>query len=115
MIGRAAIGNPWIFREIKHYFKTGEILPPPTTFERVETVREHLARSLDWKGEKLGVVEMRRHYGQYFRGLPHFKPFRKQLVTENDPEVLFMILDEILDEFADKEAIVTPLVLSKLK
>ena len=115
MIGRAAIGNPWIFREIKHYFKTGEILPPPTTLERVETTREHLARSLDWKGEKLGVVEMRRHYGQYFRGLPHFKPYRKRLVTEDDPDILFGILNEILEEFADKEAIVTPLVLSKLK
>jgi len=115
MIGRASIGNPWIFREIKHYFKTGEILPPPTTFERVETAREHLQRSLEWKGERLGVVEMRRHYGQYFRGLPHFKPYRKELVTQDDPDTLFEILDAILDRFAETEAIVSPLVLSKLK
>ena len=115
MIGRASIGNPWIFREIKHYFKTGEILPPPTTFERVETAREHLQRSLEWKGQRLGVVEMRRHYGQYFRGLPHFKPYRKELVTQDDPDKLFEILDVILDRFAETEAIVTPLVLSKLK
>ncbi len=115
MIGRASIGNPWIFSEIKHYFETGEILPPPSTYERVRMTREHLERSLDWKGEKLGVVEMRRHYGQYFRGLPHFKPYRKLLVTEYDPKILFEILDQILDRFADTEAIVTPLVLSKLK
>lgn len=115
MIGRAAIGNPWIFSEIKHYFKTGEILPPPSTFERVAVVKEHLQRSLDWKGERLGVVEMRRHYGQYFRGIPHFKPYRKVLVTEDNPDKLFETLDMILDRFAETEAIVTPLVLSKLK
>ncbi len=95
MIGRAAIGYPWIFREIKHYFATGELLPPPTISERVAAAREHLRRSLEWKGPKLGVLEMRRHYTNYFRGLPHVKVFRSRLVTEDEPDVLFAILDEL--------------------
>ncbi len=95
MIGRASIGYPWIFREIKHYFTTGELLPPPTVEERVAAAREHLQRSLEWKGQKLGVVEMRRHYGNYFRGFPGIKPFRQRLVTEDDPEEIFRTLDEI--------------------
>ena len=115
MIGRASIGNPWIFKEIKHYFETGEILPPPTVAQRVAVVKEHLIHSVDWKGEKLGVVEMRRHYSQYFRGLPYFKPYRSKLVTENNPKNILEILDEILVQFEGKEVIATPLVLSKLK
>lgn len=95
MIGRASIGNPWIFREIKHYIKTGEILDPPTVDERVEAARKHLMHSIEWKGEKLGVVEMRRHYTNYFRGLRNIKPFRAKLVTEYYPEVLFEILETI--------------------
>ncbi|MEL6357361.1 MAG: tRNA dihydrouridine synthase DusB, partial [Bacteroidota bacterium] len=79
MIGRAAIGYPWIFREIKHYFATGEELAPPTVEERVAAAREHLERSLEWKGPKLGVLEMRRHYTNYFRGLPNIKEYRKVL------------------------------------
>ena len=95
MIGRASIGNPWIFRDIKHYFKTGEILPAPGISERVEAARKHLTMSIDWKGEHLGVVEMRRHYANYFRGYRGIKQYRSKLVTEYDPSVLLSILDEI--------------------
>lgn len=101
MIGRASIGNPWIFREIKHYFKTGEILPPPTTQERVNAARQHLQHSLEWKGPKLGVLEMRRHYTNYFRGFPHVKPYRMKLVTEFDPAILFEVLDQIEERYAE--------------
>lgn len=101
MIGRASIGNPWIFREIKHYMATGELLPPPTTRERVAAAREHLSRSIEWKGPKLGVLEMRRHYTNYFRGYPGVKPFRARLVTEDEPAVLFGILDEIEEAFCE--------------
>ena len=101
MIGRASIGNPWIFREIKHYFRTGEIIEPPTILEKVNAATEHLTRSLEWKGEKLGVLEMRRHYGNYFRGLPRIKHFRSILVTEHNPQVLFDTLSEIKDRYAE--------------
>jgi len=100
MIGRASIGYPWIFREIKAYMKDGTLLPPPTIAERVAAAREHLQRSLEWKGEKLGVVEMRRHYTNYFRGLRNIKHYRTKLVTEYDPEVLFQILDEVLEVYS---------------
>ncbi|MEL6924343.1 MAG: tRNA dihydrouridine synthase DusB [Bacteroidota bacterium] len=101
MIGRASIGYPWIFREIKHYFATGEILDPPTIDERVEAARRHLKHSIEWKGLKLGVLEMRRHYTNYFRGLPHVKQFRSRLVTNDDPAVLMEILDELKETYAD--------------
>ena len=101
MIGRASIGYPWIFREIKHFLATGEQLAPPTTEERVAAARQHLRHSIEWKGEKLGILEMRRHYTNYFRGFPHIKPFRAQLVTNHDPEVLFSILDEIEDKYGE--------------
>jgi tRNA-dihydrouridine synthase B len=100
MIGRASIGYPWIFREIKHYMKTGELLPGPTIAERVEAARRHLAHSIDWKGEKLGVQEMRRHYTNYFRSLEGIKHFRAFLVTETDPAVLYGILEEIGSHYA---------------
>lgn len=100
MIGRASIGHPWIFREIKHYLATGEILDPPTLQERVEAVHFHLTKSIEWKGERVGVVEMRRHYANYFKGLDHFKPFRQRLVTELEPQALFDCLEEIASEFA---------------
>lgn len=99
MIGRASIGYPWIFREIKHYMATGTIASPPTTAERVAAARRHLEMSLRWKGPLLGVVEMRRHYANYFRGIPNFKEFRMALVTEKSPEVLFEVLDKIGNEF----------------
>ena len=95
MIGRASIGNPWIFREIKHYFATGEILAPPTVSERVAAAKQHLKHSIEWKGIKLGVLEMRRHYTNYFRGFPNIKPFRSKLVTTFDPADLNAIMDEI--------------------
>ena len=81
MIGRASIGYPWIFREIKHYFATGNHLAPPTVEERIEACKEHFHFSLQWKGEKLGMLEMRRHYANYFRGFPNIKPYRQKLVT----------------------------------
>lgn len=101
MIGRGSIGNPWIFNQIKHYFATGEHLADPSVADRVEAAREHLVHSLEWKGERLGVVEMRRHYTNYFRGLPHFKAHRLALVTEEDPAVLHTLLDDISRAYAD--------------
>jgi tRNA-dihydrouridine synthase B len=103
MIGRAAIGYPWIFREIKHHFATGEMLAPPTVSERLEAAREHLRRSIDWKGEKLGIVEMRRHYTNYFKGLAGVKEFRSRLVMEYEAEVLFAILDEMEETYMNLE------------
>jgi nifR3 family TIM-barrel protein len=100
MIGRASIGNPWIFNEIKHYFKTGEILDPPSIEARVAAARQHLLHSLAWKGEKLGVLEMRRHYAPYFRGLPGIKPYRAALVTENDPENVLAVLENIKEKYS---------------
>ena len=101
MIGRAAIGNPWIFREIKHYFRTGDIIERPSLDERIDVVKEHLERSLEWKGEKLGVLEMRRHYAIYLRGLPHIKPFRNKLVTTDEPNEIFDLLETIRYRFQD--------------
>jgi len=107
MIGRASIGYPWIFREIKHYFATGQLLAPPTIEERVAAARQHLTDSLAWKGIKLGVLEMRRHYAPYFKGLPDIKPFRARLVTEMEPATLFAILDEIASVYADLDFALT--------
>lgn len=95
MIGRAAIGYPWIFREIKHFVQTGEILDAPTIHERVSVTRKHLEFSMQWKGERLGILEMRRHYASYFKGLPDFKPFRTRLVGANEADELFDILEEV--------------------
>lgn len=99
MIGRASIGYPWIFRDIKHYFLTGEVPEPPGIDERVEVARKHLAKSIEWKGEKVGVVEMRRHYGNYFRNLEGIKDYRSRLVTELEPSILFEILEEIREKY----------------
>lgn len=95
MIGRAAIGYPWIFNEIKHYFKTGEKLPPPTMKDRVEAARNHLTWSMEWKGEHVGIVEMRRHYTNYFKGIPNFKEHRLKLVTLDNHNELLDVFDEI--------------------
>jgi tRNA-dihydrouridine synthase B len=95
MIGRAAIGYPWIFREIKHFVKTGEHLPPPTVEERVAVCRKHLERSVAWKGAVLGILEMRRHYTNYLKGFPHIKDLRMQLVTVKTMEEVMAVLDEI--------------------
>lgn len=99
MIGRAAIGYPWIFNEIKHFFATGEHLPKPTVPARVQVAKQHLNHSIEWKGQKLGILEMRRHYTNYFRGMPGIKEYRKRLVTTEEPEELFAILVEIEQQF----------------
>jgi tRNA-dihydrouridine synthase B len=100
MIGRAAIGHPWIFNEIKHFRATGTHLPPPTIADRVEAIREHLRSSLAWKGDWEGVVEMRRHYGTYLKGLPNVKEVRLRLCTERDPALIEEILGEVLQTYA---------------
>jgi tRNA-dihydrouridine synthase B len=99
MIGRASIGYPWIFREIKHYMATGEILDPPTVEERLDVVKQHVTHSVNWKGEKVGIAEMRRHYTNYFRGFPNIKPFRMKLVTENDFDAIMDTLEDIKKEY----------------
>ena len=101
MIGRASIGNPWFFNQVKHYFKTGEHLPPPNMVQRVEAARRHLQMSIDWKGEKLGVFETRRHYTNYFKGIPHFKEYRMKMVTSDEAADVFATFDEVLEKFAD--------------
>jgi nifR3 family TIM-barrel protein len=101
MIGRAAIGYPWIFNEIKHYFKTGEHLVKPSVVNRVEAVRNHLTWAMEWKGERLGIVETRPHYSNYFKGIQSFKEHRQKLVTLSTPEELFAALNEIEDAYAD--------------
>ncbi|AXT62049.1 tRNA dihydrouridine synthase DusB [Aquimarina sp. AD10] len=103
MIGRASIGYPWFFKEVKHYFKTGEHLSPPTIEERVIAARRHLQMAIDWKGEKLGVFETRRHYTNYFKGIPHFKEYRMKMVTSDDSKDVFAAFDEIQDKFAGFE------------
>lgn len=95
MIGRAAIGYPWIFNEIKHFFATGEHLPAPDLAARIAVVGDHLDFSVRWKGEKLGILEMRRHYTNYFKGMPHFKPYRTRLVQEESYAEILATLEEI--------------------
>lgn len=100
MIGRASIGYPWIFKEIKHFIQTGEKLEKPSIAERCQVAKRHLEMSLKWKGDVLGVVEMRRHYSNYFKGIPHFKEYRTKLVTENDPKAIVEVLDTIAQTFS---------------
>ncbi|QSS96092.1 tRNA dihydrouridine synthase DusB [Psychroflexus sp. ALD_RP9] len=101
MIGRASIGYPWFFREVKHFFETGKHLPPPTLQERVEVARRHLEMSIDWKGEKLGVFETRRHYTNYFKGIPHFKEYRMKMVTSDRAEDVYDTFNEVEEKFGD--------------
>ncbi|MDA9907144.1 tRNA dihydrouridine synthase DusB [Flavobacteriaceae bacterium] len=101
MIGRASIGNPWFFREVQHYLKTGKKLLNPTMSERIEAARRHLQMAIDWKGEKLGVFETRRHYTNYFRGIPHFKEYRMKMVTSDDSIDVFNVIDEVALKFKD--------------
>ncbi len=103
MIGRAAIGYPWIFREIRHYINTGEHLPPPTLQERIDVIRRHLRASVAWKGEMLGIFEMRRHYANYLRSLPNIKQYRLQLVTVKTPAEVEAVLDEVAKVYAGYE------------
>ncbi|MEX0275290.1 MAG: tRNA dihydrouridine synthase DusB [Flavobacteriaceae bacterium] len=99
MIGRASIGYPWFFKEVKHFFNTGERLAPPTMEERVIAARRHLEMAIAWKGEKLGVFETRRHYTNYFKGIPNFKPYRMKMVTSDAAEDVFAAFDEVLQKF----------------
>ncbi len=101
MIGRASIGNPWFFKQVKHFFNTGEHLAPISIAERVEAAKRHLQMAIDWKGETLGVLETRRHYTNYFKGIPHFKEYRTKMVTSDDSKDVFNALDEVLKEFSD--------------
>ena len=98
MIGRAAIGYPWIFQEIKHYFATGELLAPPSLAQRAEAALQHLLWAVEWKGERLGLLETRRHYSNYFKGIPHFKEYKQQLVTLDDLDALKKILTGLKKE-----------------
>ena len=99
MVGRASFGHPWIFREIRHYLDTGELLPPLSVAERVELAKKHLAKSLEVKGPKVGILEMRRHLSCYFKGLDNFKETRLKLVTLTDPDELFATLDYIKENW----------------
>jgi tRNA-dihydrouridine synthase B len=99
MIGRAAIGYPWIFREIKHFMQTGEELAAPTLSERISVCKKHLIKSVEWKGPKVGIFEMRRHYANYLRGLPNIKEFRGRLVTISEMEEVLSVLDEVFAHY----------------
>ncbi len=103
MIGRAAIGSPWIFNQVKAYIFNGELIADPTIEEKVEIIKTHLQKSIEWKGKTLGILEMRPHYSNYLKGLPNIKPFRARLVTTQDEAELFAILDDVLSEYAGIE------------
>ncbi|MFN5334843.1 MAG: tRNA dihydrouridine synthase DusB [Bacteroidota bacterium] len=109
MIGRAAIGYPWIFNEIKHFLQTGTHLPPPTIEQRVEVCRKHLHKSYTWKGPRIGIFEMRRHYANYLKGMPNIKEYRSKLVTLEPIEEIDAVLDEILLKFKGFEFTPTPI------
>lgn len=111
MIGRAAIGYPWIFREIQHYMKTGELLAPPSVEERVSVSKNHLRKSVEWKGPVVGINEMRRHYSNYLKGLPGIKDFRNRLVVLKELEEVEAVLDEVQDYYKGFEVDRTPIVL----
>ena len=101
MIGRASIGNPWFFNEVKHYFETGLHKQPTSIKERAAVAKQHLEMSVAWKGEKLGVYETRRHYSNYFKGIENFKPFRQKLVTTESSGEIYEILDSISEKFSE--------------
>lgn len=105
MIGRAAIGYPWIFREIKHFFATGEKLAGPTLEERISVCSTHLEKSIEWKGNKTGIFEMRRHYANYFKGIPDFKEYRMRLVSLENVDDILSVLSEIEEKFEDFVAV----------
>ena len=105
MIGRAAIGYPWIFQEIRHFLQTGTHLPPPTITERVEAIRQHLIRSVEWKGPVLGILEMRRHYTNYLKGYDYIKSFRMELVQKNTVAEIELVLAALLERYAVSEPV----------
>ena len=100
MIGRASIGNPWFFNQVKHYFKTGQHMPLPSIIQRIKMAEKHLKMAIDWKGEKLGVLETRRHYSNYFRGIPDFKKYRTIMVTTDHSHELFALFNDLKKEFS---------------
>jgi tRNA-dihydrouridine synthase len=102
MIGRASIGYPWIFNEIKHYLKTGEQSLPPDMSERIRAVKKHLDFSIRWKGDRTGILEMRRHYTNYFKGIPDFKPYRMKLVELLEQDEIYKVLDEITEVYSNE-------------
>ena len=106
MIGRASIGNPWFFNQVKHFFKTGQHLPQPTLFERINMAEEHLKMAIKWKGEKLGVLETRRHYSNYFKGIPDFKKYRTTMVTSDFSEEVFSLFSELKEKFQARKLVV---------
>ncbi len=101
MIGRASIGNPWFFNQVKYFMENGEHAAPPSIIERVEAARRHLEMAITWKGEVLGVLETRRHYTNYFKGIPHFKDYRTRLVTSNASQDVFAALDDVEANWGD--------------
>lgn len=103
MIGRASIGNPWFFNQVKHFFETGTHATPPSIEDRVAVARRHLEMAIDWKGEIQGVLETRRHYTNYFKGIPNFKPLRTRMVTSNESAGVFEVFDEIIEHFSAQE------------
>lgn len=113
MIGRASIGYPWIFREIKHFLKTGKYLPTPSTSERVQACMTHLTKSIEWKGEKLGLLEMRRHYASYFKGYPHFKPHRTLMVSSAHAQEIIALLHELTNLYPERPELESLLPTSK--
>tara|TARA_B100001057_G_scaffold494687_1_gene591799 strand:- start:1947 stop:2939 length:993 start_codon:yes stop_codon:yes gene_type:complete len=101
MIGRACIGNPWFFNQVKHFFKTRDHMGQPSIQDRVDVAKRHLEMSINWKGDVLGVLETRRHYSNYFKGIKNFKPYRTAMVTANDPQEVFNVFDRVLDQVID--------------
>ena len=105
MIGRASIGNPWFFNQVKHFMKTGTHISLPSLSDRVKTAKRHLEMSIRWKGNVLGVLETRRHYANYFKGYPNFKQYRKQMVTLNCPNEIYGLFDEVLEKCSLEEMV----------
>jgi nifR3 family TIM-barrel protein len=103
MIGRASIGNPWFFNQVKHYLQTGKKIEEPSIAERAEMAIRHLKMALEWKGDVLGVLETRRHYGTYFKGIANFKETKSRILRENDPATILQELDRVKKSFFEKE------------
>jgi len=106
MIGRASIGNPWFFNEVKHYFKTKSYLPAPDICKRIEMAKRHLEMSIKWKGEKLGVLETRRHYSNYFKGIPDFKKYKTIMVTSDYSDDIFKLFSDLKEEFLNNKVLI---------
>lgn len=105
MIGRASIGNPWFFDQVKHYLNTGQKKEEPGTSEKAKMAKRHLEMAIKWKGDVLGVLETRRHYGNYFKGVPNFKETKSRILNEKDPTKIFQELDQVINNFSQKELV----------